>query len=288
MKKGAISALVLIILAIIAGFVVMELVNIFGGTAAEFANDRMCTESIITAVQTKIFDYECHVDNFFFEKQTKGIATALPKNTYSITADYGNKVDKKEMPSEMNPDDFIKRQIADQMLRCWQKSGEGKLNPYLTLLDEPPFLEKDANLVRKSRSFCLICAKFHFKNYEDFEALNLWMTKNKPYTPEDADNPEEADNSYFEIMYERPPTSDEQVRFKNTENPDYVVNTSHEYAIVWRVYFTSLTGAWDVPSGESKRDDSQDVIFIPYSEMLFFDPEADSNLDLSYCNYIMN
>ncbi len=173
---------------------------------------------------------------------------------HTITEGEGTKIADFECPArrvhiekqEEYNDEHVKDEIAKSMISCWKLVGSGEHNP---------FRRKTPVRTTPKSKICLICDIISFDEMGTIDHLYLWMARNRPFVAGE-------EKSYFEVLMGRPIEEEEVELFQNS---NYRINTSKEYAVAWRI--SSKTRA-PTTYGTQTEKNSQDIIIVPYSDLL--------------------
>jgi len=127
--------------------------------------------------------------------------------------------DVKTKDNKIN-DTKVKRRIADEIYKCWDKTGRGKLDPYSSY--------------DKDEKYCLICSEINFdktfldqqkkENYQ-LRDLTVWMATNTITGQK---------MTYYKAIYGREITQEELEKIRESSNNN-IVDTESSNVVVWRM-----------------------------------------------------
>ncbi|MEK6886672.1 MAG: hypothetical protein AABW88_02460 [Nanoarchaeota archaeon] len=202
MKKGAVSYLNVIILAVVVLIVMLSLTKIVTDSISSSAKIGKCGASLLKS-------------SFLDKTVTFGIRQGamscnnLPDLTIKKSdVSVGSKI----------KDAAVKKVIADKMLDCWKMVGKGLIDPYKNYAND--------------QSYCLTCSDIIFD--KDF----IESAKEQQYELTDniywlATNPVPGlETTYFEDLFGVKPESDLIRELKEKEAP---IDVLQQYSIVWRM-----------------------------------------------------
>lgn len=202
MKKGAVSYLNALILAVVVLIVMLTLTKIITEGMSSSAKIGACSASVL---KSSLLD--------------KTVTFGIRQGTIKCN-DLPDLIIKKLDVSVSGKikDDAVKRLIADKMAECWKMIGKGLIDPY----------KKYDN----DQSYCLICSDIIFD--KDF----VKVAKEQNYNINDniywlATNPMPGlKTTYFEDLFGVKPDSS---RVKELQGKELPVDVSQQYVVVWRM-----------------------------------------------------
>ncbi len=202
MKKGAVSYLNTLILAVVVLIVMLTLTKIVTDSLSSSAKIGKCSASLLKASIT--------------EKLTAGVAGLLDLSCNNLP----DLTIKKSDVSVNNKikDDAVKKVIADKMIECWKMAGKGLIDPYK---------KYDGD-----QTYCLICSDIIFeKNFVEAAKEQNYNINDNIYWLATTPMPG-LKTTYFEDLFGVKPESKIVNDFRNKEIP---IDVSQQYAVVWRM-----------------------------------------------------
>ena len=146
-------------------------------------------------------------------------------------------------------EDLLKKQVADEMYRCWDNYGRGELNL---------FPEKD-------KKFCAYCSHINFEN-NDLVLYDFMKYLTEEKTPK-------GDMTYYQFLTDVQPNSKIKEEVSQVVNDDFY--TGKEYAVLYTHYTEGIMSKFKKKILESDENlivvaSITGVLLLPYAIPLGF------------------
>jgi len=202
MKRGALSYLNVLILAVVVLIVMLTITKIVTEGISSSAKIGKCSASLLKS-------------NLLDKKITFGIRQGEIK--CSDLPDLTIKKSDVSVSGKIK-DDAVKKLIADKMSECWKMVGKGIIDPYKAYDDD--------------QSYCLICSDIIFdKDFTEAAKEQNYDINDNIYWLATTPMPG-LKTTYFEDLFGVKPDSGRVRELKEKEIP---IDVSQQYVVVWRM-----------------------------------------------------